>query len=96
MIGVSETSQTVSQMATAAVLKNIAIMILAMVATGFAIARFTSGIVLTIKKIMDFTTDIAEGDLSTELDPAVANRSDELGEMGRLVTKLRGSLRRMP
>ncbi|MBQ8971153.1 MAG: diguanylate cyclase [Lachnospiraceae bacterium] len=95
MIGVSETSQTVSQMATAAVLKNIAIMILAMVATGFAIARFTSGIVLTIKKIMDFTTDIAEGDLSTELDPAVANRSDELGEMGRLVTKLRGSLRRL-
>ncbi|MBQ7564177.1 MAG: diguanylate cyclase [Lachnospiraceae bacterium] len=95
MVGVSETSAAVTKMATVAVVKNIVIIVLAMVVTGFFIVRFTSGIVLTIKKIMDFTNDIAEGDLSTELDPAVANRSDELGEMGRLVTKLRGSLRRL-
>nr|MCR4924559.1 diguanylate cyclase [Lachnospiraceae bacterium] len=95
MIGVSKPAFEVSKMAMSAVLKNGIIIILALIITAILIMRFTSGIIVVIQKIMKFTNEIANGDLSTELDPAVANRSDELGEMGRLVTKLRASLRRL-
>ncbi|HAG70033.1 MAG TPA: hypothetical protein DCL38_08670 [Lachnospiraceae bacterium] len=95
MIGVAETSAAVSGMAVKGVVRNMLIMLVATLATALIIVHFTSGIISVIKKIMRFTDDIARGDLSTELDPAVAGRSDELGEMGRLVTKLRGSLRRL-
>ncbi|MCR4656932.1 MAG: diguanylate cyclase [Lachnospiraceae bacterium] len=95
MIGVAKTSKEVKSMVVSGVVKNIVIMLIATFITGFIIAHFTSGIISVIKRIMKFTTEIAEGNLSTELDPMVAGRSDELGEMGRLVLKLRGSLRRL-
>ncbi|MCR5108175.1 MAG: diguanylate cyclase [Lachnospiraceae bacterium] len=95
MIGVAKPASEISRMAFIAVAKSALIIVAAMVITALLIIRFTSGIIATIKKIMKFTNEIADGDLSTELDPAVANRSDELGELGRLVTKLRGSLRRL-
>lgn len=95
MIGVAKTSSAVSAMAVWGVIRNIVIMLLATVITGFAIVHFTSGIIKVIKRIMEFTNDIAEGNLSTDIDPIVSGRTDELGEMGRLVIKLRGSLRRL-
>ncbi|MCR5789331.1 MAG: diguanylate cyclase [Lachnospiraceae bacterium] len=95
MIGVSETSDSVSGMARKGIIRNIIIMLIATLIAGYIMVHFTSGIIRVIKHIMNFTSEIAEGDLSTELDPAVAGRSDELGEMGRLVNKLRGSLRRL-
>ncbi len=95
MIGVAEPSGDVSRMAVVGVVRNIIIMLIATLFTSYIIAHFTSGIISIIKKIMRFTTEIADGDLSTDLDPVVAGRSDELGEMGRLVTKLRASLRRL-
>ncbi|MCR4741068.1 MAG: diguanylate cyclase [Lachnospiraceae bacterium] len=95
MIGVAKPASEIEKMAHAAVIKNVLIMLAAMLVTAAIIMRFTSGIISVIKRIMKFTNEIADGDLSTELDAQVANRSDELGEMGRLITKLRGSLRRL-
>ncbi|MCR5733850.1 MAG: diguanylate cyclase, partial [Lachnospiraceae bacterium] len=95
MIGIAKPASAIEKMANAAVIKNVLIMLAAMIVTAAIIMRFTSGIISVIKRIMRFTGEIADGDLSTELDAQVANRSDELGEMGRLITKLRGSLRRL-
>ena len=95
MIGLATPAKEVSSMVRQSVLQNILIMLLALLITTFAILHFSSGIISIIKKIMTFLGQIAEGDLSAELDQVVMDRPDELGEMGRLSVKLRGSLRKL-
>ena len=95
MIGTATPAAGVSRMVRISVIKNILIMLLAMLITAWFIMHFTSGIIAIIKKIMKFLTEIADGNLSTELDPVVISRQDELGEMGRLTNVLRGSLRKL-
>ena len=57
--------------------------------------HFTSGLIDIIKKIMKFLSEIADGNLAADIDTVVVQRTDELGEMGRLTLKLRGSLRKL-
>ncbi len=95
MVGVAESSDEVRAMAVKGIAKNIVIMLIATCLTGFIIVHFTSGIIFVIQRIMEFTGDIAKGNLATDLDPIVAGRSDELGELGRLIMTLRASLRRL-
>ena len=95
MIGTATPAAGVSRMVRASVIKTILIMLLAMLITAWFIMHFTSGIIAIIKKIMKFLSEIADGNLSTELDPVVISRQDELGEMGRLTNVLRGSLRKL-
>ena len=78
-----------------AVYKNIAIMLLALLLTAAFIIRFASKIVMVIKKIMEFLKEISLGNLSTELDPLVFSREDELGEMGRFTVKVQAALRKL-
>ncbi|MCR5356045.1 MAG: diguanylate cyclase [Lachnospiraceae bacterium] len=95
MIGTATPAQGVAAMVRSSVIRNILIMLIALLITAWAIMHFSSGIISIIKKIMKFLSEIASGDLSTELDPVVISRSDELGEMGRLTNKLRSSLRKL-
>lgn len=95
MIGTATPAAGVSKMIRNSVIRNILIMLLAMLITAWFIMHFTSGIIGIIKKIMRFLSEIAQGNLSSELDPTVISRQDELGEMGRLTNVLRGSLRKL-
>ncbi|MCR5507368.1 MAG: diguanylate cyclase [Lachnospiraceae bacterium] len=95
MIGMATPAAGVSTMVRNSVIKNVLIMLLALLVTAWFIMHFSSGIISIIKKIMKFLSEIAEGNLSTELDPMVISRQDEIGEMGRLTNKLRASLRKL-
>ncbi len=95
MIGTATPAAGVSRMVRNSVIRNILIMLVALLVTAWFIMHFTSDIISIIKKIMKFLSEIADDDLSTELDPVVISRTDELGEMGRLTNKLRGSLRKL-
>ncbi|MBR5407124.1 MAG: diguanylate cyclase [Lachnospiraceae bacterium] len=95
MIGAATPANGVASMVRSSVIRNILIMLLALLVTAWAIMHFTSEIIMIIKKIMKFLSEISGGDLNTELDPLVISRQDELGEMGRLTNKLRASLRKL-
>lgn len=77
------------------VVRNLLIMLLALFITAWCIMHFTSGLIDIIKRIMKFLSEIAEGNLSADIETVVVQRPDELGEMGRLTLKLRGSLRKL-
>ena len=95
MIGTATPAEGVSKMVRKSVLRNLLIMLLALFITAWSIMHFTSGFIDIIKKIMNFLSEIAEGNLTADIDPRVVKRPDELGEMGRLTLKLRGSLRKL-
>lgn len=95
MIGIAKPAEQIDQTIHSAVYRNIAIMVLALFLTAGFILRFASNVVMVIKKIMEFLKEISLGNLSTELDPLVAAREDELGEMGRFTVKLQASLRKL-
>jgi diguanylate cyclase (GGDEF)-like protein len=95
MIGTATPADEVSAMVRKSVVRNLLIMLLALFLTAWCIMHFTSGLISIIKKIMNFLSEIAEGNLAADIDPSVVQRTDELGEMGRLTLKLRGSLRKL-
>jgi diguanylate cyclase (GGDEF)-like protein len=95
MIGVATPAESVTGMIRSSVVKNLLIMLLALSVTTWFILHFTSGLIDVIKKTMSFLTEISEGNLSADIDQTVIQRPDELGEMGRLTLKLRGSLRKL-
>lgn len=95
MIGVAKPVSSVEAMVRSAIYSNMAIMIVAILLTGFFITYFTIGIVKVIKRIMNFLNEIAKGNLDTNLDYIVAKRNDELGEMGRLTERVQVALRKL-
>lgn len=95
MIGTAIPADGVSVMVRKSVLRNLLIILLALFVTAWFIMHFTSGLIDIIKKIMKFLSEIAEGNLAADIDTVVVQRTDELGEMGRLTLKLRGSLRKL-
>lgn len=95
MIGIAKPAEQIEKTIHLAVYKNIAIMLLALLLTAAFIIRFASKIVMVIKKIMEFLKEISLGNLSTELDPLVFSREDELGEMGRFTVKVQAALRKL-
>lgn len=95
MIGIAKPTAQIVKAIHSAVYRNIAIMALALLLTVGFILHFASNAVMVIKKIMEFLKEISLGNLSAELDPLVAAREDELGEMGRFTVKLQASLRKL-
>lgn len=69
--------------------------ILVMLAVCFVTVRFSSRLVIAIRKIELFVETIAHGELHTELDEEVLERRDELGEMGRYLLKMQRALREL-
>ncbi|MCR5419550.1 MAG: diguanylate cyclase [Lachnospiraceae bacterium] len=95
MIGTATPANEVEGMVKNSVIRNLLIMLLALFVTAWFILHYTSGLISIIKRIMVFLQNIADGDLSVVADPVVIQRKDELGEMGRLAVRLRGSLRKL-
>lgn len=95
MIGMATPADGVSRMIQVSLMKNIFIMLVALLLTGWFIMHFTSGIINVISRIMRFLKEISNGKLDIEPDPVLTERKDELGEMGRLANVLRGSLRKL-
>lgn len=56
---------------------------------------FTTSIVDSIKKMMEFLRKVSTGDLSAKQDEKLLLRNDEIGEMGRLTLTVQRSLRRL-
>ncbi len=71
------------------------IMVAAAIITAVLLTFFSKKIVHVITRMMDFLREMSKGNLDVELDYVVANRDDELGEMGRFTTKVQGSLRKL-
>ena len=47
----------------------------------------------TLRSVCTFLTDVSTGNLNAELDPSVARRSDEFGDIGRSAVSMQNSLR---
>jgi signal transduction histidine kinase len=62
---------------------RIAVLILALIATGIASGLLTRSITRPVRALGAATRAIAGGDLAVRLDPAVSGRRDELGTLGR-------------
>ncbi len=95
MIGVAKPATELKQSINQSVNKNILVMLLAILVTSFFIMRFASRLVSVVKLMLDFMKSLADNKLDTKLDPSVAQREDELGEMGRNLNSLQIALRRL-
>ncbi|MCR4806287.1 MAG: diguanylate cyclase [Lachnospiraceae bacterium] len=95
MIGMATPAGEVSATMWKSVLRNVLIMLAALLLTAWFIMHFSSGIINIIDRIMRFLREIANGNLDIEPDPVLTERKDELGEMGRLTNVVRGSLRKL-
>lgn len=56
---------------------------------------YTNRIAHTLLHIRNFLADIATGNLTAELEPAVSDRHDEFGDIGRSAVSMQSSLRAM-
>ena len=95
MIGMATPAEGVARTIRLSIFKNVLIMLIALLLTGWFIMHFTEGIINVISRIMRFLKEISNGNLDIEPDPVLTERKDELGEMGRLANVLRGSLRKL-
>lgn len=59
------------------------------------IVAYTSRLVVHLDKLKDFLGGIASGYLDNELDQAVLNRTDEVGDLGRCSLFVRGALKKL-
>ncbi|MBO6015847.1 MAG: diguanylate cyclase [Lachnospiraceae bacterium] len=95
MIGTAKPATSVQKTLNGFVIKNMLLIIVAMILTAVFIAFFSSHIVGVIRKIMEFLMEMAKGNLSGEMDLNVVKRNDELGEMGRFTQKVQAALRKL-
>ncbi len=95
MIGVAKPATELKDRINQSVNKNILVMLLAILITSFFIMRFANTLVSVVKYMLDFMKSLADNKLDAKLDARVAQREDELGEMGRNLNGLQISLRRL-
>lgn len=95
MIGVAKTVENVKQVVLKSLLPILISALFLMILTAFISIRFTDKLVGIIKKIKEFLGQIAVGNLSGQLNQAVLDRQDELGEMGRFTIHVQKSLRNL-
>lgn len=95
MIGVAKPVTELKENINRAVNRNIIVMLLAILITSFFIVRFASNLVSIVKYMLDFMKKLSENKLDAKLDARVVQREDELGEMGRNLSNLQISLRRL-
>lgn len=73
----------------------IVIVVVLILLTALLLVVFSRRITDVIRKIMGLLREISKGNLSAEMDHAVLNRGDELGDMGRFTVKVQASLRKL-
>lgn len=95
MIGVAKPADELAANISRSVNKNLIVMIIAIVITSIFIMLFANNLVRVVKHMLDFMKKLADNKLDSKLDPTVAQREDELGEMGRNLNNLQISLRRL-
>ena len=95
MIGVAKPATELKSSINQSVNRNILVMLLAILITSLFITRFASNLVSVVKYMLDFMKNLADNRLDVKLDARVAQREDELGEMGRNLNNLQIALRRL-
>lgn len=95
MIFTGKPSDSVERLVVQSVGPLIAIELIVMLAACFITMHFSNDLVGAIKKIELFLGKVSGGDFHAEFDPAVFQRTDELGEMGRYLVQMQMSLREL-
>lgn len=95
MVGTARTTEEVGKQINKSVMRNVAVMLVMIAITAFCILKFASGIMLVIKKMMEFMRELSQNNLGVQMDPLVSYRPDEMGEIGRSLVKLQLSLRKL-
>ena len=95
MIGVAKPADELKDNINRSVNKNLIVMFIAIVITSIFIMLFANNLVKVVKHMLDFMKKLSDNKLDVKLDPTVAQREDELGEMGRNLNNLQISLRRL-
>ena len=95
MIAVAKTTKDVNALVNKSIHLVIIITFFLMALTSVLILRFGKTLIIAIRQIMIFLSEMSKGNLSAKLNPSVLNRTDELGEMGRLTDHVQGSLRKL-
>jgi len=95
MIFAGKPTQVVKGEMNEVIVPIIIIGLLAILISGLMCHSFSKEMVIIIKRMRHFLRDISQGNLKTELDKRIVQRNDELGEMGRFMSKVQLSLRDM-
>ena len=95
MIGVAKPADSLMESINSSAGRSIIVMLLGILITSFFIIRFANTLVMIVKRMLEFMKALAANRLDAKLDPGVAQREDELGEMGRNLNSLQISLRRL-
>lgn len=95
MIFAGKPTQVVKKEIDKVITPIVVIGILAIIISGLMCHSFSKEMIMVIKRMRHFLRDIAQGNLKTELDNRIVQRKDELGEMGRFMSKVQLSLREM-
>lgn len=95
MIGVAKPAEELKSKINRSVNRNLIVMILAILVTSFFILRFANQLVTIVKYMLDFMKKLSDNKLDVKMNAQVSQREDELGEMGRNLTNLQISLRRL-
>ncbi|MBR6159694.1 MAG: diguanylate cyclase, partial [Lachnospiraceae bacterium] len=95
MIGVAKPSTDLQYNINRSVNRTMIVMVLAILITSFFITKFANELVTVVKYMLDFMKKLSDNKLDAKLDARVAQREDELGEMGRNLNGLQISLRRL-
>lgn len=95
MVGVAKPATEVSAKINQSVRMNLLVMFLGILITSFCIVRYAGKIVGVIKLMIDYMKKLSGNNLDDRLNEQVTHRSDELGEMGRMLDSLRKALRRL-
>lgn len=95
MIFLGKPSAEVERLVFRSIIPIIVLGILVMLAVCFVTIRFSSKLVVAIRKTEMFVVTIANGELHAELDAEVLERKDELGDMGHYLIRMQKSLREL-
>lgn len=95
MIGVAKPADELKSSINRSVNKNLIVMFVGIVITSVFIMMFANNLVKVVKFMLDFMKKLSENRLDAKLDARVAQREDELGEMGRNLNSLQIALRRL-
>ncbi len=95
MIATAKPAKGVKSLIYGTVFHNIALTLLALLITALIIVRFSTQVVRAIKKIMELLREMDRENLSTDIDPVVLQRDDELGDIGRFTIHVQNSLRKV-
>lgn len=95
MIGIAMQASDIAKRVRKTIYQCIAILIVFMTVTAILIISFSSKIMDTIDRILKFLRELTNDKLDSKLDEVVANRADELGEIGNASVKLQKSLKRL-